>query len=238
MSNDSIFEECTSLGTTTIASSSEIPSSPGLVSKVLCELLMSSLKPNLPDLQTTPTAPIPLHNTTISYQHPWNPMGEVEKATAELSQISAFTAQEERLVLTTIIAKGGFGTVHRGRWRGLDVAVKTILFNRLDTERRNAVSSEAALATSMSVHPNVVSTFHYEFKPIKTVRKRADKVLESLVIIENKEDQQDLKLYLIQASLNMARRWAVCLPMCHRNASLIGDLPPPYVHDKTARHSR
>ena len=71
-------------------------------------------------------------------------MGEVEKATAELSQISTYTAQEERLVLTTIIAKGGFGTVHRGRWRGLEVAVKTILINRLDTERRNAVSSEAA----------------------------------------------------------------------------------------------
>lgn len=128
----------------------------------------------------------------------WDPMGEVEKATEELKQISSFSAKEsERLVLTSIIAKGGFGTVHKGRWRNLDVAVKTVMFNRLDEERKHVVS-EAALASSMSVHPNVVSTFYYEFKPIKSVQNSSEKALESLVIIEDHGQQEDMKLYLIQ----------------------------------------
>lgn len=53
-------------------------------------------------------------------------MWEVQQARAHLQGLAP-EQQCERLSLKGIIAGGAFGTVHRGRWRGIDVAVKVDL---------------------------------------------------------------------------------------------------------------
>ncbi|PNH03006.1 Tyrosine-protein kinase Src42A [Tetrabaena socialis] len=66
---------------------------------------------------------------------------------------------------------GSFGVVYAGVWRGLPVAVKTLVVpaaidsgDRDGRARRRAVL-EAAISLSLT-HPNVVSTYTYELKPL------------------------------------------------------------------------
>lgn len=56
--------------------------------------------------------------------------------------------------------------VYKGKWRGLEVAVKTVLFSeqRNGTEQRAIM--EAAVCASV-VHPNVVCTYHYDITPVR-----------------------------------------------------------------------
>ena len=61
----------------------------------------------------------------VSTQSPssWDPMLEVRLASEQLGSFSP-EQQCERLALNEIIAEGASGTVYRGRWRNMDVAVK------------------------------------------------------------------------------------------------------------------
>jgi hypothetical protein len=52
--------------------------------------------------------------------------------------------------------------VATGEWRGLEVAIKTLLFQGIDMENETSlVASEAAIASSL-VHRNVVATYSHD----------------------------------------------------------------------------
>ena len=54
--------------------------------------------------------------------------------------------------------------VAAGEWRGLPVAVKTVVFQSLDSEVAHAgVVSEAAIAAGL-IHRNVVRTHHHDVR--------------------------------------------------------------------------
>ena len=59
-----------------------------------------------------------------------------------------------------MIGRGAFGVVYQGWWRGLEVAIKTILMSHHDPSLQEKALMEAALASSV-VHPNVVSMYDY-----------------------------------------------------------------------------
>ncbi|KXZ50666.1 hypothetical protein GPECTOR_15g350 [Gonium pectorale] len=72
------------------------------------------------------------------------------------------------LEILAALGKGAFGAVYHGTWRGLDVAVKTIVVADAaggDGGARQRAVLEAAISMSMA-HPNVVATYSYELKPL------------------------------------------------------------------------
>jgi hypothetical protein len=124
------------------------------------------------------------------------------------------------LVLSHVLGKGGWGTVHQGSWKGLDVAVKTMIF----TSQISSPSSgkqrslpyhravtEAAVCTTV-LHRNVVATYRYDIKQLRP-QQEPGQYLE-VDVGEGGADVPgmevaDFKLYLIQELCAMSVAVAV-----------------------------
>lgn len=94
-----------------------------------------------------------------SAEHP-PVLDELVRLTADL----AAEVDDHQLMVQEVVASGGYGTVYRGMWQGLQVAVKTVLFSTASVNRRLALQ-EAALSKSIS-HPNIVATYAVDAKPL------------------------------------------------------------------------
>eukprot|EP00798_Chlamydomonas_sp_ICE-L_P015533 gene15533-21624_t len=77
--------------------------------------------------------------------------------------------EEQQFEVHSQLGKGAFGVVYKGTWRGLEVAIKRIIFQLLsgaegDAGRATALR-EAAINASLN-HPNIVTTYSYDMKPL------------------------------------------------------------------------
>ncbi|KAG2491415.1 hypothetical protein HYH03_010204 [Edaphochlamys debaryana] len=94
----------------------------------------------------------------------------IARAQAELS------SHQENLRIEGLLGQGGFGVVYLGTWRGLRVAVKSIvvhdaLIGREGRQRHRAIL-EAAISKSLE-HPNVVMTYAYSLVPLSVLGSQA-----------------------------------------------------------------
>lgn len=94
----------------------------------------------------------------------WDPMKEVQELAGTVQ-----SKDEDQLQLLESIGTGGFGTVYRGRWRNLDVAVKTVLFTSKqgggDSPEKQIIK-EAAVCSTV-IHPNVVRVRAWACLPLQ-----------------------------------------------------------------------
>ena len=147
----------------------------------------------LPKVQSSGLDVSPLGKDPISPSpvEKWDPIKEVQALATK------FKAPDiDKVKLLELIGEGAFGRVYRGRWRELDVAVKTVLFSHTkgsgNGPEKRAVM-EAAVASTI-VHPNIVATYHYDIKRIRAVQGK-----DGAIQIED-SSRSDWKLYLIQVS--------------------------------------
>lgn len=90
-----------------------------------------------------------------------------------------------KIILTCMqhIGTGGYGSVYRGIWKGLEVAIKTVVFQDRDEDgTAERVFKEAAIACNMS-HEHIVNSFTNDLK-------RMPSQLQNELV--------DYKLYIIQ----------------------------------------
>ncbi|KAI8469769.1 MAG: hypothetical protein J3K34DRAFT_512345 [Monoraphidium minutum] len=89
---------------------------------------------------------------------------ELEAAVVDLNHI----VDDRYLEIHELLGRGGYGTVYRGTWRNLPVAVKTVVFQDKaaggEKAQKRAIT-EAAITSSIS-HPNVVATLSYDLQPL------------------------------------------------------------------------
>ncbi|KAG1681382.1 hypothetical protein FOA52_007430 [Chlamydomonas sp. UWO 241] len=97
----------------------------------------------------------------------WDPMKEVQ---ALMRTVTRDEGDDEPMVFTSFIGRGGFGAVYAGRWRNLDVAIKVAIIQQTPTSpdlgnpKQQAIL-EAAVSAS-AVHPNVVTTYYHNISEV------------------------------------------------------------------------
>ncbi|KAG2453132.1 hypothetical protein HYH02_002459 [Chlamydomonas schloesseri] len=98
---------------------------------------------------------------------PSDMLAELGRMAAELRS----NVKDVAIKLEGVIGSGSFGTVYKGTWQGLPVAIKTVVFTASQDSRRRALS-EAALCQSIS-HHNIIATYASELQPIGVVNSTA-----------------------------------------------------------------
>lgn len=107
---------------------------------------------------------------------------------------------DKQLVVKELLGQGQHASVHKGIWRELDVAVKTIVFRgEYDSKDYHQRAIREVAITSGLAHPNVVCTYSYDIKRLQAgslearvagLKKKAGvNILDSCV---------DWKLFIIQ----------------------------------------
>ena len=96
-------------------------------------------------------------------------MREVKEVAESVVARGGQSGGGDRLELLHSIGGGAHGTVFKGRWRNMDVAVKTVLFPFEHGQSSAAAKQRAVLEAGVSCsvsHPNVVATFYYDIKAV------------------------------------------------------------------------
>ncbi|GLC36262.1 hypothetical protein PLESTM_000424900 [Pleodorina starrii] len=134
-----------------------------------------------------------------------NPNDEVPAA------IQAIQAElrDPDLRLMGSIGSGSFGVVYRGLWRGLPVAVKTLVVPQsaaVGNTREGRVQQRAVLEAAISMamsHPNVVATYSFDIKPLTERVEENDRPCRDMDIADNIQQHCDaVKLYIVQEYCN------------------------------------
>ncbi|KAG2498355.1 hypothetical protein HYH03_003614 [Edaphochlamys debaryana] len=103
-------------------------------------------------------------DSTTPTPHDRPPLEVLHNMMATLTQ----EMDDRHLTILEVIGQGGFGVVYKGQWKGLNVAVKTITFqDRVagGEKAQHRAILEAAISSSLA-HPNVVTTYSYDIKPL------------------------------------------------------------------------
>ena len=114
----------------------------------------------------------------------------------------------DRLEILHSIGGGAHGTVFKGIWKGIDVAVKTVIFpyeHGSDQSARKRAVLEAGVSSSV-VHPNIVTTFHWDIKAVHTSAQSSPPDASKDMPLSPRHnfslnpslDARDWKLYLVQ----------------------------------------
>mmetsp|Transcript_8894 Transcript_8894/g.26992 ORF Transcript_8894/g.26992 Transcript_8894/m.26992 type:complete len:491 (-) Transcript_8894:807-2279(-) len=175
---------------------------------------------------------------------------------AEIKTLAnTLSGEANKLVLLEPIGQGGFGTVYLGRWRGLEVAVKTVVFSenngagmsthtakaRVAAQPQQRAVMEAAVCTSV-MHPNVVATYHYDIVAVQ------DNKEGGATAVAAARPATDWKLFLVQEYCNASLQDAMCTKLLHKKETMAPDMDLvlsilmdiarglQYIHEKNIIH--
>ncbi|KAG1662464.1 hypothetical protein FOA52_009672 [Chlamydomonas sp. UWO 241] len=104
------------------------------------------------------------------------------------------------LTLQEMLGEGSFGRVYRGTWRGVEVAVKMMLFplSMGGAEKREKMLIMETAISSALAHPNIVQTYTYNIDQMR--ENEAGSVSDGMVLGTNGASSADLHQQSIDKS--------------------------------------
>eukprot|EP00803_Ostreobium_quekettii_P000292 evm.model.scf_158.4 EVM.evm.TU.scf_158.4 scf_158:36980-48133(-) len=106
---------------------------------------------------------------------------------------------DKQLVVKELLGQGQNGSVHKGVWRELEVAVKTIVFRGEGNKDFHQQAIREVAITSGLAHPNVVCTYSYDIKRLQPGSLEARvQGLKNKSGVNILDSYVDWKLFIIQ----------------------------------------
>ena len=94
-----------------------------------------------------------------------------------------------QIVILEPLAEGCFGSVSRGLWQGVEVALKTIILPEHMSggqKRERMIVMEAAISAALS-HPNIIQTYTYTIRPLKGLHSKPDLSTQASQALDREE---------------------------------------------------
>ena len=124
------------------------------------------------EAQIDPESPnesqVPHSIERVSTPSPTSPNLTPDLVSLDLSSHSAGSINPNELVIGDVCGSGSYGVVFKGRWRGIDVAVKKCHSQTSSSKIIQDFKDEIAIISSLS-HPNIVQFLGYIIEPSKLI---------------------------------------------------------------------
>jgi hypothetical protein len=113
--------------------------------------------------------------------------------------------QANKVVIVNVLGAGATGKVFGGMWRGMPVALKTVIVPHKGDDNQVGLDfaiKEAAICVSLS-HLNVVGTYYWDIKEV-AVQHAAGQALQVVQAGRSAQGGRYFKLYLVQELCHMS----------------------------------
>jgi len=130
---------------------------------------------------------------------------------------------------SSVLGRGSFGVVLKGKWNGMDIAVKKLHLDQLTKKDKDAFCKEVVILANLGSHPNLVKLYGYCLNPPCIVMELVPQGSLSYLLHYCEDPQVEAKMTDGRIKKNLILGIVNGMRQLHSSQIVHGDLKPQNV---------